>query len=243
MGGGVAGGLVPGHRQQDHEPGEFLRTQCLTVDIGIEQRRDDIVGRALALLLGEVPRVPHDLSVGHLVAVGEFGVVVAHHLVRPLEELATIGLRHTEQFGDRLQRQLACDLLDEIAAAGLLGLVHDALGTLAQRDPQAFHRARGETTGDDTAQLVMLRRVGVDQHGALDVDLLAGDLTVEADDRGVLVGGVDLGVLRDLLDVVEAADDPVAAVVETADSVGLVHPPHGGARRSSANSSVGTRLA
>src|SRR5690606_41605586 len=57
--------------------------------------------------------------------VAVFRVVVVEHLVGPVEELAPVLLRHAEQFGDGLQRQFAGDLFDEVAAAALLGLVHD----------------------------------------------------------------------------------------------------------------------
>lgn len=145
MRGGVAGGLVTGDRQQDDEPRELLRAQRFSVDIGGDELADDVVGRALAALLGQVPGVTHHLGVGHPVRVLVLRIVVAHHLVGPVEQLAAVLLWHPEQFGDRLQRQLGSHLLDEVATAGLLGLVDNSLGPLDQRLAQRLHCARGET--------------------------------------------------------------------------------------------------
>ena len=43
------------------------------------------------------------------------GVGAADHLVRPVEQLLAVVLRHAEDLGDRLQRQLGRDVVDEVA--------------------------------------------------------------------------------------------------------------------------------
>ena len=56
------------------------------------------------------------------VVLGELGIVVADHLVGPVEQLVAVLQRNAEQSGDRLQRQLAGDLEDEVAGALVGGL-------------------------------------------------------------------------------------------------------------------------
>ena len=60
------------------------------------------------------------------------GSVAAGHLVGPAEQLVAILLRHTEQTGDGLQRQLARHLLDEVAATRGSGVLGDVLGALGE---------------------------------------------------------------------------------------------------------------
>ena len=54
---------------------------------------------------------------GRRVIPGVLGILVADHLVRPVEQLLAVFLRHAHQAGNRLQRQLAGHLLDEITGA------------------------------------------------------------------------------------------------------------------------------
>ena len=64
--------------------------------------------------------------------VGVLRVVVAGHLVGPVEDLVAVLLRHAEQFGDRLQRKLARHLVDEVAGALGRGGLDDLLRALAR---------------------------------------------------------------------------------------------------------------
>ena len=66
------------------------------------------------------------------VDVGELRVFPGSHLVRPAEQLVAVLLRHAEQAGDGLQRQLARHLLDEVAAALRRGGLDDVLGALGE---------------------------------------------------------------------------------------------------------------
>ena len=80
--------------------------------------RDDVVGRVLAPLLGHRHRVHDQFHRGlRGIDVGVLGVLAAGHLVGPAEQLVAVLLRHAEQAGDGLQRQLARHLLDEVAGA------------------------------------------------------------------------------------------------------------------------------
>ena len=75
-------------------------------------------GSVLALL-GELVDVPVELGHRRHVVVGAavLRVVDADHPVRPVEEQLAVFLRHAHDLGDRLQRQLGGEVLDEVAAA------------------------------------------------------------------------------------------------------------------------------
>ena len=124
--------------------------------------------------------------------VGELGVLAAGHLVGPAEQLVAVVLRHAEQAGDGLQRQLARHLLDEVAAAlGGRGL-GDVLGALRELLLQPSDRARGESAGDDLAQPGVVRRVHVEHDAALQVDRVARHLLRPGRDGAVLPAGEDV---------------------------------------------------
>ncbi len=180
----------------------------------------------LALLLGHLHRVLNQLDRRHLrVDVGELRVVAAGHLVRPVEQLAAILLRHAEQTGDRLQRQLARHLLDEVPGTCGRRSLGDLLRTLVEFVVQASDGPRSETAGDDLAQPGVVRRVHVEHDEPLHLDVLARDVVVEPRDHPVFVAGEDVAAPRHLLDVVELGDRPVAAVVESAARAGSLFVP------------------
>jgi hypothetical protein len=95
-------------------------------------------------------------------AVGSF--LVSDHLVRPVEELLAVLLRHTHQPGDRLQRKFTRHLLDEVTRALRRGLLNDVVRTLAKFFAQGFDGARGECARDDLAQVRVVRGVLVEEH-------------------------------------------------------------------------------
>ena len=62
----------------------------------------------------------------------ELRILVAHHLVGPVEQLHSVFLGHTHQPGDGLQRELARHLFDEVAGALGCGGLDDGPGTLVE---------------------------------------------------------------------------------------------------------------
>ena len=130
----VARRLVAGDREQQEEEVEVHLRQAVAVDLGVEQRRDDVVARHLAAFGRERVGVHEhlDLRVLHLF-VGDdvLGVLAADHPVAPLEELVAVLLRHAEHLGDHLERELGRDVDDEVGLALLDHLVEDAVGQLA----------------------------------------------------------------------------------------------------------------
>ena len=102
-----------------------------------------------------------DAAVG--VVAGELRVLVADHLVGPVEQLLAVFLRHAHQTGDRLQRQLAGHLLDEVAGALGRGRLGDVVRPFAESS-RSDSTARGVNAArDDLAQVGVMRCVHVEQ--------------------------------------------------------------------------------
>ncbi|GGR15056.1 hypothetical protein GCM10010282_04150 [Streptomyces roseolus] len=152
----------------------------------------------------------------------------------PVEDPGAVLLGDADEFGDGLERQFDGDLGDEAdAVVGAFGgggprLLGDRAGAGARGGLQAADGARGEAALDDLADPGVLGRVHVEHDQLLDVDLLASDALVEADDRGVLLGGEQLGVRGDVLDVGVAGDGPAPLVVEAGGAARLGTPPDRG---------------
>ena len=159
--------------------------------------------------------------------VGVLGVLTAGHLVRPAEQLVAVVLRHAEQAGDGLQRQLARHLFDEVAGALRGRGLGDVLGALGKFVLQPPDGARGEAAGDDLAQPGVVRRVHVEHHAALQLDLLARHLLRPGRDSAVRPAGEDIAALRHLFDVGVLGDQPIALVPEAAGAAGYVDPVDG----------------
>ena len=162
---------LPATDEHDHEEAELVVGELLPLDVSLDQRRDDVLGRVLVALLGHLHRV-HDQFHRRLrgIDVGVLGILATGHLVGPTEDLVAVLLRHAEQAGDGLQRKLTRHLLDEVAACprrrGALGDVLRALASSSSSRPMARGR---ETAGDDLAQPGVVRRVHVEHHVALQV--------------------------------------------------------------------------
>ena len=155
----------------------------------------------------------------------ELGILVAHHLVRPVEQLHAVLLGHAHQAGDGLQRQFAGHLLDEVAGTLGRGGLDDAPGTLVEVVAKPLDGSGGEAARDDLAQPGVLRRVHVEQDELARLDLLADRAVFVAGQGGVLQAGEDVAAQRDLLDVLVLGHHPEAAVVEPACADRLFVPP------------------
>ena len=125
--GGVAGGLVAGHRQQQHEERRTPLPQPVAVDLGVDQLGDDVIARIRLALLRQLIDVDVELAPTRLMlsSVRVLGVVDPDHAVGPVEEQLAVLLRHPHDLGDRLQRQLSGEIGDEVAGAALDDLVDD----------------------------------------------------------------------------------------------------------------------
>jgi hypothetical protein len=78
-------------------------------------RWNDVTGVRVALR-GHLHPVHDQLDRGgHRVVVGELRVLVADHLIRPIEQLLAVLVRNAHQPRDGLQRKFARHLLNEIA--------------------------------------------------------------------------------------------------------------------------------
>ena len=214
--GGVAGGLVAGDGQQQHEELELRVRQLVAVDLGVDQLRDDVIARVDLAQLRELVDVHVELGHrGHVVfGAAVLGVVDPDHAVGPLEEQLAVFLRHAHDLGDRLQRQLGREIGDEIAGAALDDLVDDQRGAVGQVLLQQSDHARGEALVDQLAVAGVLGRIGDQQHDAAQVALLLGQLVgvVETDDA-LLLRGEERAVAVDPADVGVGDDVPEAPAV------------------------------
>ncbi len=99
------------------------------------------------------------------VTLAEVAVVVVERRVRPREEPMAVGLRHAEQAGDRLQRQLGGHVDEEVAAAARDGGVEDRRRSLAQLVLQPGEHPRRHVAHRESAKTLMARVVHhVEQH-------------------------------------------------------------------------------
>ena len=112
----VAGGFVARHREQDDEECELDIVHRLTVEVGLDQPGDDVVGRAASALLGHGVGVAHQLGVRrrHSPSSKSGSSVFMIALVQS-EQLLAVGFWHADQIGDRQQRQAHRDVVDEVA--------------------------------------------------------------------------------------------------------------------------------
>ena len=167
----------------------------------------------LAPLVGQCHRVAEDLHERDRLVALHLGIVVGHHLVGPLEELAAVLLRYAEQPGDRLERELGRDVLDEVALTLGDRLRDDVAGAALQVLVQRRDGPRRERARDDLAQLGVVGCVVVDQQEPGVDDALAIHVRTEPDDHAIEVGGEVRLVLRDGRHVGVLAHRPVAAVL------------------------------
>ena len=209
--GRVAGRLVAGDRQQQHEHVELELGQLVAVDLGVDQLGDDVVARVGLALLGQLVDVHVELgrrpscapSVPPSYSGSSAPIIAFDHSKSSVPVL----LGHAHDLGDRLQRQLGGEVDDEVARAALDHVVDDQASTGAQVLLEQADHARGEALVDQQAVAGVLGRIGVaassargsskppcDSSGSHDAD--AADL--RRVQLGVAVDGDDVVVLHDV---------------------------------------------
>ena len=123
----VAGCLVTRDRQGHHEQPELFIGELVAVDIGGDQRSDDVLAGMLSLMRSQLHAVEHQFTGRRQrFGLGEFRVLVADHLVGPVEQLRPVLEGHPEQTGDQLQREFAGHLRHEIPSPGVGCICHDS---------------------------------------------------------------------------------------------------------------------
>ena len=220
----VASGLVARHRQEEEEHVELVLAELFAVDVGGEQRGDDVVGRLIATLHLQATAVGKELgrSAGGFVGVSrKVGIVATDHAVGPVEDLAAVLDRNTDHLGDRLQRQLRREILDELSVALFAHLVDDRVGAVLEVVLQQADHPRGEPSRHDAAEASVLRSVEFD-HQALVHGLRHGVVEVRLVHLGAAgVRREEIGLTVDLFQVGLTGDGPVARPL-----IALVDPVH-----------------
>ncbi len=127
------------------------------------------------------------------------GVLVADHVVRPLEHGVALDCRDPQELGDHPERQLGRQVGDEVGFASLDDPVDDLVGRLVDARLEVAHHARREALVHEPPVTSRQRRVHVQHHQVLLGDLLFGELEGHgaAQGRGEpLVVTIDRDALR-----------------------------------------------
>ena len=106
------------------------------------------------------------------------------------------------------------------------GTFGDVLGALVELVAQTSDSARRESTGDDSAQPVVVVAIHIDQDHRLHIDVLTSDIVGELREGGVGTAGIDVVPAGNFFDVFMPGDGPVTAVVESTLADLLLTPPH-----------------
>ena len=171
--GGVAGGLVAGDREQQHEHVELDLGEPVAVDLGVDELGHDVVARIGLALLGELVDVHVELGRRGRAVVASpaySGSSSADHAVRPVEQQLAVVLRHAHDLGDRLQRQLGGEVVDEVARAALDDVVDDEDRPVLEVLLEQPDHARREALVDQQPVAGVLGRVHVEHHQAARID-------------------------------------------------------------------------
>jgi hypothetical protein len=172
----VARGLVARHDQQDEERGDLLLVQPLAVDVGVDQRRGQVVGGALTpgahqaldqrrQLLAGAQHGGHGFGeIGHVVGIGR-----TENDVAAVEDVAVLVGGDAHHVADDLQRQRRRDLADEVAAPGVDHAVDDVGGRPIDRRFGPAQHAGREAARHDAPQPRVTRIVHGD-HRAEELD-------------------------------------------------------------------------
>ncbi len=193
---------------------ELLRRQPLAVDLGVHQRRGDVVARVGPTVLAELLGVHehlHQHAHQLLERADVLGVADTEDHVGPLKDLGFVLGRDAHHLADDLEGERCGDLLDEVAFAirELLDQPIDDRGRLrADVSLDLGDLPRREPLGDDAAQAEVARVVHGDHRADELVHLLGNVADVDAaaadEHLRVAAGGPH---------VVVAGDGPVAGAL------------------------------
>ena len=215
----MPGGVVAGHGQQHQERRDLGVSQPVAVDLGLHERRHQVVARMLLAVLGELVGELRQRPQGaaehldRLTVAEHLGVRCGDQRVRRLHDALAIGFGDTEHVGDRLQWQSLGDQLDEVTATRACRLGDDLLrvGANAVLDPG--HLSRRERRRHEAPELGVARRVHREERLRRLEHL--GRRVTELD---ALARAEGRGVARDSADVLVADDGPVMQSLLVAES-------------------------
>ena len=198
---GVARGLVAGHHQQDEERGQLGVGERLAVDVGVDQRRGEVVGGVLDAVGGQAPHELGQVVAGvhegqhGVLALGDvLGVAEGQDDVGAVEDGVVVALGHAHHVADDLEREPGRHLGDEVALALVPHLGDEVVGDLLDVVLDGAHHAGVEGGRDDPAQPGVAGVVHVD-HGPEELE----ELGRHVEDGGArLARAEELGVPADL---------------------------------------------
>ena len=139
----LGGGLVAGDDHQEQERDDLLVGEPVAVDLGLEQRAGEVVGRPAPALVDHVLVVADQAERGSDAGRRDVvdAVLAVHHEVGLAAYLDAVGLGDAHHLGDDVHRELAGEVGDPVEAAQLEALGEVAVGELA--GSAAAGRGRG----------------------------------------------------------------------------------------------------
>ena len=183
----VAGGLVAGDGEHDHEVAELVVVEPAAVLVGVDQLGDDVVLRVLAALVGHAHGVDEDLGrrrlSGRPGSPGPRWRASGWTSGRACRGPPAVrrSARRSPAAAARPRRSSTKSPSPASAASLTIRLARSVMTS------SSALIARGrEAAGDDLAGAGVLRRVLVEQDHPLQLDVVAVHLAAEADDRAVL---------------------------------------------------------
>ena len=182
--------------RDDHQVAEGLhlhRREPHAVDLGGEQRADQVALRRALPLLDERAEVLPDLPErdprgGRHV---EHAFLAVHEQVGLLAQLGAVGRGHAHQLGDHVHRQDAREVADELAATALAHALEMADRHLADARLELRDPPRREAARDERPHLRVARRVHAEERH----HELRGGVRGRRLDRDAVGVGVEVGVL------------------------------------------------
>ena len=173
----VARGLVAGGDQQQDERAEVFRRQRLPVELGVDERRRDVLLRVLQAALAEPEAIVAQLVAGlreRLLRSAVFRVASGQQAVREVEQPRAIGLGNPDHVADDGDGQRRGNFRDEFD----LALGRDRVDDLARPAPHRILGLRNhpgcEATIHDGPELRVLRRIGGDHRADPDAVRVLG---------------------------------------------------------------------
>jgi len=223
----VARGLVARDDQQHEERRELLVGERLAVDLGVDERGDEVVAGVPAAVLGELLRELRELGAGGQqlrddlrgIAAAVLGIARAEDDVGAVEDEPVLALRDRGHVADDLERERRGDLGDEVALALLDDGVDDRLGGARHVGLDPVDHAGREAARHDAAQSRVARVVHVDHRAE---ELVEGGRHV-ADVRA-LTGAEEFGLARHFEDVGVLGHRPEARAARQDHDLGLLVP-------------------
>ena len=151
----VPGGLVTADQDQQGLVEDLVIGQPLTVDLGVDQDREQVIGRLGATLhdgLHGERGIPGE-GLHHRLQSGLVGgcTQTAHQIVGPLQQRRAVLRQHPEHVADHGHRQRRGEIADEVALAAFAHRIDEGVAQGVDSGGLIGHPLAGEPGVDELA--------------------------------------------------------------------------------------------